>query len=54
MRKVKIVSLLVKDYDADIEFYQRKLGFELVEDKPFGDQRWITLSLPGDHCSVAL
>ena len=46
MNKVKIISLLVLDYDAAIEFYTRKLGFELVEDKPFGESRWVTISLP--------
>ena len=36
MNKVKIISVLVLDQDAAIEFYTRKLGFELREDKPFG------------------
>jgi catechol 2,3-dioxygenase-like lactoylglutathione lyase family enzyme len=54
MRQVKIVSLLVKDYDAAIQFYTQKLGFEVVEDAPFGDRRWVTLSLPGNRCSLAL
>lgn len=46
MNKVKIISLLVLDYDAAIEFYTGKLGFELIEDKSFGDKRWVTISLP--------
>jgi catechol 2,3-dioxygenase-like lactoylglutathione lyase family enzyme len=54
MRQVKIVSLLVKDYDEAIQYYTQKLGFQLVEDAAFGDRRWITLSLPGDRCSLAL
>jgi catechol 2,3-dioxygenase-like lactoylglutathione lyase family enzyme len=37
MRQVKIVGLLVKDYDATIEFYTRKLGFEVVEDAATDD-----------------
>jgi catechol 2,3-dioxygenase-like lactoylglutathione lyase family enzyme len=53
MTHVKIVSLLVKDYDAAIQFYTRKLGFEVVEDAAFGERRWITLSLPGDRCAIA-
>ena len=32
MTHVKIVSLLVKDYDEAIQFYAQKLGFEVVED----------------------
>ena len=48
MNRVKIISLLVLDQDAAIEFYTRKLGFKLLEDKPFGEDRWITISLPKD------
>jgi len=54
MKQLKIVTLLVKDYDAAIAFYTEKLGFTLLEDKPFGDGRWVTLSLPGDSCALAL
>jgi catechol 2,3-dioxygenase-like lactoylglutathione lyase family enzyme len=54
MRQVKIVGLLVKDYDAAIQFYTQKLGFEVAEDAASGDRRWITLSLPGNHCALAL
>jgi catechol 2,3-dioxygenase-like lactoylglutathione lyase family enzyme len=54
MRQVKIVSLLVKDYDAAIQFYTQKLGFQVAEDAAFGDRRWITLSLPGNHCAIAI
>jgi catechol 2,3-dioxygenase-like lactoylglutathione lyase family enzyme len=46
MNRVKIISVLVLDQDAAIEFYTRKLGFELREDKPFGESRWVTISLP--------
>jgi catechol 2,3-dioxygenase-like lactoylglutathione lyase family enzyme len=46
MNKIKIVSVLVKDYDEAIGFYREKLGFELLEDAPFGDRRWVTLALP--------
>ena len=54
MRQVKIVSLLVKDYDAAIQFYTQKLGFQVAEDAAFGDRRWITLSLAGNGCALAL
>ena len=46
MRKIKIFSLLVTDYADAIKFYTEKLGFELLEDKAFGDSRWVTLALP--------
>jgi catechol 2,3-dioxygenase-like lactoylglutathione lyase family enzyme len=46
MNKVKIISVLVLDYDKAIDFYTRKLCFEVIEDKPFGEGRWVTISLP--------
>ena len=46
MNKVSIFSLLVKDYDGAIQFYTQKVGFKLVEDKAFGESRWVTLALP--------
>ena len=49
MNKVKIISLLVLDQDAAIEFYTQKLGFELLEDKTFGESRWVTIALPNQQ-----
>lgn len=49
MNKIKIISLLVTDYDATIQFYTEKLGFELLEDAPFGESRWVTLALPNQR-----
>ena len=49
MNKLNLVNLLVEDYDAAIEFYSHKLGFEVVEDAAFGDERWVTLSLPNNR-----
>lgn len=46
MNGVKIVTVLVKDQDAALDFYVRKLGFNLLEDKSFGEGRWITIGLP--------
>src|SRR5262249_38254649 len=31
-----------------IEFYRDGLGFQLVEDLPFGEMRWVTLRAPDD------
>jgi catechol 2,3-dioxygenase-like lactoylglutathione lyase family enzyme len=46
MNQITIVTLLVLDQDAAIDFYTKTLGFELVEDKPFGESRWVTVALP--------
>jgi lactoylglutathione lyase len=49
------MNLLVRDQDAAIEFYTRKLGFAVVEDLPFGPRRWVTVRLPDDPLlSIAL
>ena len=55
MNRISLLSVYVKDQDAAIEFYTNKLGFILVEDVPFGPQRWVTLRLPDDNVlTVAL
>lgn len=43
------ISLVVKDYDEAIEFYTKKLNFNLVEDtyQPEQDKRWVVVSPPG-------
>src|SRR5580765_1745774 len=53
MNRLTIVTLLVLDQDAAIEFYTSKLGFELLEDKAFGESRWVTMALP-NHRDVTL
>ena len=55
MMRLSLVSLYVHDQDAAINFYRAKLGFTVVEDVPFGPQRWVTLRLPDDDVvSIAL
>lgn len=46
MNRIKIITVLVHDQSAALEFYTKKLGFELLEDRPFGDTRWVTIALP--------
>ena len=48
MKRLSLLSVYVKDQDAAIEFYTKKLGFVVVEDVPFGPTRWVTLRLPDD------
>jgi len=42
-------GLLVKDYDEALDFYTKKLGFVVVEDVPIGEDRWVTITLPGNQ-----
>ncbi|WP_439182639.1 VOC family protein [Carboxylicivirga taeanensis] len=43
------IALVVKDYDEAIEFYTKKLNFELLEDtyQPEQDKRWVVIAPPG-------
>jgi len=43
------VALVVRDYDEAIEFFCRKLHFELLEDtyQPEQDKRWVLVRPPG-------
>jgi catechol 2,3-dioxygenase-like lactoylglutathione lyase family enzyme len=55
MKKKLMCSLLVKNYDEAIDFYTKKLGWVVAEDNPMGDDRWVTITVPGnDGCVVAL
>ena len=50
------IALVVKDYDEAIEFYTRKLDFELMEDTRLTeDKRWVLVAPPGaKECSLLL
>lgn len=42
-------AITVREYDEAIEFYTRKLGFDLVEDTDLGSgKRWVRLASPHD------
>ena len=50
------LALVVKEYDEAIEFYTRKLHFELVEDTPLSEtKRWVLVRPPGaGECCLLL
>src|SRR5262245_65827427 len=53
MMKSNLISgLLVMNFDEALDFYTKKLGFVVVEDVSMGDDRWLTITLPGNHDSV--
>ena len=45
------IALMVRDYDEAIEFYTKKLRFELIEDtyQPEQNKRWVLVSPPGSN-----
>lgn len=40
-------ALVVRDYEEAKIFYCEKLGFEVVEDTPLENKRWVRLRAPG-------
>jgi catechol 2,3-dioxygenase-like lactoylglutathione lyase family enzyme len=56
---VEQVALIVADYDAAIEFFVDRLGFELVEDSPAltndgRRKRWVVVRPPGAATALLL
>ena len=50
------VALVVEDYDEAIEFYTKKLHFELIEDtyQAEQDKRWVVVAPPGSNGATLL
>lgn len=49
------IALLVRDYDEAIEFYTKKLQFELIEDTELSStKRWVIVRPKGSQCSLLL
>ena len=50
------VALVVGDYDEAIDFYTKKLSFELVEDTYIADQdkRWVLVAPPNSEGAAVL
>ena len=47
-QKIAHIALLVKDYDEAIDFYTRKLHFDLIEDTPLSkEKRWVLVAPKG-------
>jgi catechol 2,3-dioxygenase-like lactoylglutathione lyase family enzyme len=54
IKTVSVVSIPVRDQSKALEFYTKKLGFQIMTDQPFGAQRWIELGIPGSETKIAL
>ncbi|MBD2757345.1 VOC family protein [Spirosoma validum] len=50
------IALVVRDYDEAIEFYTKKLHFDLIEDTPMSEsKRWVVVAPAGsDGCRLLL
>lgn len=48
------LSIIVPDYDAGLAFFCDTLGFEVLEDIPQQDKRWVTVAAPGSETRIVL
>ena len=50
------IALVVRDYNEAIEFYTKKLHFDLIEDTPLSaEKRWVRVRPPGSQgCCLLL
>jgi catechol 2,3-dioxygenase-like lactoylglutathione lyase family enzyme len=54
MKKLAMLSLVVRDYDEAIDFYTRVMRFKLVEDTPMSPtKRWVVVA-PGNDTDTTL
>ena len=54
-QRITLITLVVPDYEAGIDFYVRKLGFGLLEDADMGGgKRWVRVSPPGGGVALLL
>jgi predicted enzyme related to lactoylglutathione lyase len=51
---VSKVSLEVEDQDRALAFWTETLGFELVQDSPYGEERWLEVRTPDKAVTVVL
>ena len=42
--RIWVTSVFVDDQQKALDFYTKKLGFEVKNDVPMGEHRWLTLS----------
>jgi catechol 2,3-dioxygenase-like lactoylglutathione lyase family enzyme len=50
------IALVVNDYDEAIQFYTKKLNFELIEDtyQPAENKRWVVVAPPNSKGTTIL
>ena len=55
-QKIAHIALVVQDYDDAINFYTKKLNFNLIEDTRLSDsKRWVLVAPPGaNECCLLL
>ena len=55
IKGIKFASVPVRNQDASLDFYTKKLGLKVITDSPFdGTQRWIELGVPRAETKLVL
>ena len=55
IKDVPLTGIFVDDQEAALDFFTNKLGFELIQDEPYGESaRWVTVSPKGARTKVVL
>lgn len=52
--QVRLAGILVSDQDRALQFYTEVLGFQVKEDIPMGEHKWVTVVSPEDPNGVEL
>ena len=55
-QRIAHIALIVRDYNEAIEFYTKKLDFDLIEDTKIDEgKRWVIVAPPGaKECCIVL
>jgi len=55
LKRIKFVSVPVRDQDRALAFWTEKMGFQVATDQEMGPgQRWIELGIPGAQTGITL
>jgi len=57
LKRIKFVSVPVRDQDRALAFWTEKMGFQIVTDQAMGESgssRWIELRIPGAQTGITL
>jgi lactoylglutathione lyase len=54
IRGIHQVVLEVEDQDRALDFWTKTMGFELAQDEPYGDERWLEVRTPDKSVTVVL
>lgn len=54
IRGIKFTTVPTRNQEKALKFFTEKLGFQILTDQPFGDQRWIELGIPNAETNLVL